>query len=125
MDPPADTFTQIVTSPDALTVCGLHPDGTIGCWGYNDEGEANPPAGSFTEIAMGQKFGCALTATGSAVCWGADDSGQTSPRLKILSVRSAAATVSPAALPRASRSCAGASGDRAPSSRAGRSARSA
>ena len=33
--------------------CGLRTDGTVDCWGYNDEGQAEAPGGEFSAIAAG------------------------------------------------------------------------
>ncbi len=58
----------------AATVCGLHLDGTIECTGYNADGQADPPEGTFIDMDMKGTFGCALRASdGTAVCWGRTD----------------------------------------------------
>jgi hypothetical protein len=45
-------------------------DSTIHCWGANDDGGLNAPAGQFTTVAMAAWGGCALAADGSLPCWG-------------------------------------------------------
>jgi hypothetical protein len=54
--------------------CVLGADGALTCWGDNSNGEAVPPAGSFTAITMTWNHGCALAADGHVACWGRDPS---------------------------------------------------
>ncbi len=99
LQPPPDTFTRIATSPQALTVpAGCTRTEPSPARGSNDMGEADPPSGTYTDVAMGQKFGCALTAAGVPVCWGADDSGQTSPPANVTFTQITAGAFMPAAL---------------------------
>ena len=44
-------FTAI--SAGASHTCGLLTDGTITCWGSNNERQAEPPEGTFTAIHLG------------------------------------------------------------------------
>jgi alpha-tubulin suppressor-like RCC1 family protein len=65
-------FTQISVDIDDHG-CGVKTDGTLVCWGKNDEGQATPPPGVFTEVSAG--FGnnyqtCGLKSDGTIVCWG-------------------------------------------------------
>ncbi|HTA20998.1 MAG TPA: hypothetical protein VK989_17010, partial [Polyangia bacterium] len=68
--------------------CAVRHDGTVSCWGRNDDGElgdttrtpratAATVAGvtGATAIAAGARHTCAV-AGGAVLCWGADDSGQ-------------------------------------------------
>ena len=69
--------------------CGLLAgDGGAYCWGWNSNGQlgdlalggSTTPVGipgghSFSAIAAGRYFTCALTAAGSAFCWGDNSSG--------------------------------------------------
>jgi hypothetical protein len=45
-------------------------DNSIHCWGANDDGGLNSPAGQFTTVAMAAWGGCALATDGSLPCWG-------------------------------------------------------
>ena len=60
--------------------CGLRPDGTPVCWGYNGHGQAIPPEGErLAAISSGGGHTCGLRADGTPVCWGYNLSGQAAP----------------------------------------------
>lgn len=61
--------------------CALLTDGTAQCWGENDEGECDAPAGvAFTQIAVGAAHTCAIRASdGHLSCWGRNRDGQSTP----------------------------------------------
>ncbi len=46
------------------------PEGRITCWGDNDDGKATPPEGAYTDLALSNRFGCALSREANVVCWG-------------------------------------------------------
>jgi hypothetical protein len=52
--------------------CGIRSDGTLTCWGSSraDGVTDEPPAGSFTQLAVTNYFGCALETDSEIVCWG-------------------------------------------------------
>jgi serine/threonine protein kinase/alpha-tubulin suppressor-like RCC1 family protein len=71
--------------------CGLDGGGKVWCWGSNARGQLGigdigaddmtaPVAvsadRSFTSLAVGWSFSCALDAAGTAMCWGENSSGQ-------------------------------------------------
>ena len=56
--------------------CALRTNGTIECWGRDRDGQASPPAGSFTSISAGGFHTCALRDDGTALCWGNNNVGQ-------------------------------------------------
>jgi hypothetical protein len=58
--------------------CAIQTDGTVGCWGTNNFGEGNAPAGTFTGLSAGVFFSCALGTDGRISCWGLNDAGQQS-----------------------------------------------
>lgn len=62
--------------------CQVNRDGTIACWGNNDEGQATPPAGTYVQVAGGNTFTCAIRNDGARVCWGDDAQGQ-APQLQL------------------------------------------
>ena len=39
------------------------------CWGYEFDGQAQPPAGEHRAISVGAHHACALSAAGSVSCW--------------------------------------------------------
>ncbi|MEZ4317243.1 MAG: hypothetical protein R3F61_07055 [Myxococcota bacterium] len=49
--------------------CALWRD-EVRCFGADDRGQADPPAGSFTSVATGGDTSCALDRAGQMVCWG-------------------------------------------------------
>ena len=67
-------------APGRFYACGLSTSGSIHCWGYNSDGQTNPPGGSgFRDLAAGRFHACALRADGTATCWGRNGQGQASP----------------------------------------------
>ena len=51
--------------------CGLRTDGTITCWGWNeDSGQATAPAGQFSAVSAGRRHSCGLRTDGTITCWG-------------------------------------------------------
>jgi alpha-tubulin suppressor-like RCC1 family protein len=87
--------------------CAVRTDGSLWCWGSNDEGRLGigSTAGSplpvrvgadanWSRVACGQSHSCALKSDGSLWCWGRNGEGQlgvgdTSPRLSRTRVGSA------------------------------------
>ncbi|MDG2305239.1 MAG: hypothetical protein P8R42_11410 [Candidatus Binatia bacterium] len=51
-------------------ICAIDTEGTIECWGNDEYGQATPPAGRYTDLALGRHHSCALRENGSVVCWG-------------------------------------------------------
>ncbi len=64
-------YTDIATGNNHA--CGLRANGTITCWGSNDNGTTEPPPGTYTSISAGGLLNCALHVDGHAVCWGYAD----------------------------------------------------
>jgi alpha-tubulin suppressor-like RCC1 family protein len=69
--------------------CALRADGTVSCWGRNDDGQLGDGtrtprslnvavAGVPVAVAIGagMRHTCAVTAAGEVFCWGADEAGQ-------------------------------------------------
>ena len=59
--------------------CAIGADGTIACWGVDQSGMLDAPAGQFKAIAAGDQHNCAIRTDGTLVCWGADFLGMTDP----------------------------------------------
>ena len=59
--------------------CGIRVDGTVACWGLNDDGEASPPPGQFSWVDAGWEHTCGVRTNGTVACWGRDDYGQATP----------------------------------------------
>ena len=56
--------------------CAIKVDGAIACWGYNGDGQTNPPSGGFETVTAGRDHSCGTRTDGSIVCWGANDHGE-------------------------------------------------
>src|SRR5581483_8647246 len=62
--------------------CGIHTDGTLWCWGYNQYGQlgqsawltsfAQTSASSWIDVAAGAESACAVKSDGTLWCWGAN-----------------------------------------------------
>jgi len=48
-------------------VCGIKTDGTLACSGWYIR---KPPAGSFTQVSVGEGYACAVRDDGIVKCWG-------------------------------------------------------
>jgi len=75
---PADTLAASIDAGDYHN-CGVQTDGTLACWGYNEFGQATPPAGTFTAVSAGGSHSCGLKTNGTLACWGLNTSGQATP----------------------------------------------
>ena len=70
--------------------CALMNDGTVRCWGQNNEGQTGRPKSisrqqsaltvpglrDVVDIAAGREHTCAVTAKGAVLCWGTNGNGQ-------------------------------------------------
>jgi hypothetical protein len=66
-------------------------DGTLACWGDNEDGQATPPAGTFTVVSAGAFHTCGLKTDGTLACWGDNEHGQATPPAGTFTVVSAGA----------------------------------
>lgn len=51
-------------------------DSRVFCWGYNDSGQVDAPAGAFIQLAVGRAHSCGLLEDKRLVCWGNNARGQ-------------------------------------------------
>ena len=47
--PTAGSFDSV--SAGNYHTCGVRSDGSVACWGNNEDGQATPPAGSFVSVS--------------------------------------------------------------------------
>ena len=45
----------------------------------NRDGQATPPAGTFSQLSAGSEHTCGVKTDGIVACWGADECGQATP----------------------------------------------
>ena len=57
----------------------MRSDGSVACWGSDENGQATPPAGSFVSVSAGNLHTCGVRSDGSVACWGSDENGQATP----------------------------------------------
>ncbi len=92
----ANTAQPVAGLPPAASIaagadftCALARDGTVWCWGENQNGQLGAGSGNYRhtakaikgltgvrQLAVGASFGCALLKTGNVHCWGRNDRGQ-------------------------------------------------
>jgi hypothetical protein len=70
-------FTAL-SAGDGFT-CGLQNDGRIVCFGLDDRGQTDAPAGNFLSLSSGASSSCAVRTNLSLACWGDASDGLTSP----------------------------------------------
>ncbi len=70
-------FTAL-SAGDGFT-CGLRNDAQIVCFGRDDQGQTDVPAGNYLHLSAGKSTVCAERTDLSLVCWGDGSQGLTSP----------------------------------------------
>ena len=81
--PPEEEFSSV--SGGVGHTCGLRVDGSLACWGSNEDGygnllgQATPPEGEFASVSTGGWHTCGLRVDGSVACWGTASFGQAAP----------------------------------------------
>jgi hypothetical protein len=59
--------------------CGVQTDGTLACWGLNDDGQTTAPVGTFTQVSAGGDHTCGVQTDSALACWGLNGDGQATP----------------------------------------------
>ena len=74
--PPCETTFKTV-SAGGWHSCGVRADDTITCWGNNEYGQADAPAGAFKTVSVGNGHSCGVRVDNTIACWGDNEYGQT------------------------------------------------
>ncbi len=79
LPPAGDQWRQVVVGNEHG--CALDDTGAITCWGCGgedpgDEGQCDPPAGTFIHLDAGEANNCAMDGAGALQCWGKNNAGQ-------------------------------------------------
>jgi alpha-tubulin suppressor-like RCC1 family protein len=69
----------LAVSAGAYHTCAIRTDGTLACWGSDEDGQATPPAGTFGAVSAGWGHTCAIRTDGTLACWRADSDQATPP----------------------------------------------
>ena len=81
--PPEGEFASV--SAGGLHTCGVLRDGSVLCWGSNQDfrgnerGQAMPPEGEFASVSAGSYHTCGVLRDGSVACWSWGEDGQATP----------------------------------------------
>ena len=60
--------------------CGVRPDDTVVCWGYDGRGQTTTTPGlRLKSVSAGGEHTCGVRPDDTVVCWGKDDYGQARP----------------------------------------------
>ncbi|MBF0362604.1 MAG: hypothetical protein HQK49_16410 [Oligoflexia bacterium] len=72
--------------------CAIKNDGSVVCWGENDDNQSTPPKGleDVKSISLGDFHSCAIKNDGSVVCWGDNDDNRSTPPKGLKDVKSIA-----------------------------------
>ena len=66
------------SAPETSHTCGVRTDGSVECWGSNDDfagnvvGQVTAPPGEFASVSAGWLHTCGVRTDGSVECWGDD-----------------------------------------------------
>ena len=75
--PPAGEFVSV--SAGSAHTCGVRGDGSVACWGSNEDGQVTPPTGGFASVSAGYYHTCGVGRDGSVACWGLNRHGRATP----------------------------------------------
>jgi len=67
---PISNFTQLTVGSFNAYVCAVKLDNSVACWGENNEGQATPPTGTFSQVSAGYEHTCGIKTDGTITCWG-------------------------------------------------------
>ena len=76
---PSSSGSFASVSAGVFHTCGVRTDGTVECWGSNEDGDGNvvgqatPPGGSFASVGAGALHTCEVRTDGTVECWGSNE----------------------------------------------------
>ena len=73
---PPDTVMLTDVAAGLGFTCGVRPGGAVTCWGNDEHGRLEAPAGEFTAVAAGSRHACAIRPGGAVECWGGNEDGE-------------------------------------------------
>ena len=76
-DPGTEEFEFASVSAGEEHTCGVQWDGTVVCWGDDDNGKATSPTGEFASVRSGGSHTCGLRTDGTVAWWGEQARGIT------------------------------------------------
>ena len=69
--PPAPATGFIAVSAAGFHTCAIRTSGAIECWGWNNIGQTDAPAGrDFSAVSASVSHNCAIRESGEIACWG-------------------------------------------------------
>ena len=84
---PTDVADPTNTSPTSFKAvsaggthnCGIRTNDTITCWGSNNFGKADAPAGGFKAVSASGTHNCGIRTNDTIACWGDNRDGEADP----------------------------------------------
>ena len=73
---PVQAFAFSDVNAGVWHTCGVLASEAVTCWGYNDHGQSNAPAGTYRTASGGALHSCGLRTDGTVTCWGNNADGR-------------------------------------------------
>jgi hypothetical protein len=76
---PQDVIVQVSASL-GVVACGVNDHKSVKCWVSAPASLSSPPAGLFSQVAVGKMHACGLQSDSAVTCWGSNSYGEASPK---------------------------------------------